>query len=120
MRACTGMDAQLSATRGGVLGGLLALSALERSSLRRIALQALPCQGGFVALYHGEALGTCTTVHGMRVHVVLTIYGSQCCQGALDGRQNSSMQFLRRVVRCATELFRIVLRAATCAGPDVM
>ena len=74
MRVCTGMEAQLLATRGGVMGGLLALSALERSSLRRIALQALPCQGGFVGLYHGEALGTCTTVHGMRVHVVLTMY----------------------------------------------
>lgn len=35
------------------MGGLLALSALERSPLQRVALQALPCQGGFVGLYHG-------------------------------------------------------------------
>jgi len=36
------------------MGGLLALSALERSALQRVSLQALPCQGGFVGLYHGE------------------------------------------------------------------
>ena len=35
------------------MGGLLALSALERSALQRVALQALPCQGGFAGLYHG-------------------------------------------------------------------
>ena len=46
-------EVQLSAARGGVMGGLLALSALERSPLQRVALQALPCQGGFVGLYHG-------------------------------------------------------------------
>ncbi len=56
MHVSTGMEAQLSATRGGVMGGLMALSALERSSLQRVALQALPCQGGFVGLYYGEAV----------------------------------------------------------------
>ena len=35
------------------MGGLLALSALERSALQRVALQALPCQGGFLGLYNG-------------------------------------------------------------------
>ena len=53
-----GLDLQLSAARGGVMGGLLALSALERSALQRVALQALPCQGGFLGLYHGTPLPT--------------------------------------------------------------
>jgi hypothetical protein len=73
-----------------------------------------------VGLYHGEALGTCTTVHGMRVHVVVTTYRLQRCQGALDVRQNSSMQVLQRVMRAATVLFRIVLRAAACTTSNVM
>ena len=51
--APAGMDAQLCAARGGARGGLAALSALERGPFQRIALQALPSQGGFIGLYHG-------------------------------------------------------------------
>jgi hypothetical protein len=39
----------------GVDGGLLALSALERSPLARVLLQGLPALGGFQAAYLGEA-----------------------------------------------------------------
>ena len=46
-----------SATKTGVAGGLAALSALESSRLRRVALHALPAQGGFLAAYSGERLG---------------------------------------------------------------
>lgn len=53
LSSLTGLEVQLSAARGGVMGGLLALSALERSALHRVALQALPCQGGFLGLYQG-------------------------------------------------------------------
>ena len=52
--APAGMDVQLCAARWGALGGLAALSALERGPLQRVALQALPSQGGFVGLYHGK------------------------------------------------------------------
>ena len=38
----------------GVDGGLLALSALERSPLARVLLQGLPALGGFQAAYLGE------------------------------------------------------------------
>lgn len=50
----TGWQVVGSATKTGAAGGLAALSALERGRLRRVALHALPAQGGFLAAYRGE------------------------------------------------------------------
>lgn len=50
----SGWQAVGSATQTGVAGGLAVLSALERSQLLRVALHALPAQGGFMAAYSGE------------------------------------------------------------------
>ena len=99
--APAGMDAQLCAARGGALGGLAALSALERGPLQRIALQALPCQGGFVGLYHGTPpspshhQSQCTSCGGL-----FSTLTQNACAGESCFRSEVSMIVTAQLLPC--------------------
>ena len=102
----------------GVDGGLLALSALERSPLARVLLQGLPALGGFQAAYLGEPGNPRRT----RVCSVVMLF-TPPTQSLADASGNqlqpaSAMQQLRKHHIILVRVVEIVCRQAAGRTPS--